>query len=161
MKCYLSGMPELRLGLNDKVMFENTGRGEPKLVYIRSKLADCSQSFLSKPRQVCRDGRRQIPSMRETGKIRKRPNDIFHSSGWRIRAHVVPPVNSCEAVDLGRGGSGEPSRQQSGVYGEDQGSIQEKKHSKQCGNLRARARRRGQPEIQGKTLLEGAYRLSY
>ena len=28
MKCYLSGMPELRLGLNDKVMFENTGRSE-------------------------------------------------------------------------------------------------------------------------------------
>lgn len=26
MKCYLSGMPELRLGLNDKVMFENMGR---------------------------------------------------------------------------------------------------------------------------------------
>lgn len=28
MKCYLSGMPELRLGLNDKVMFESTGRGK-------------------------------------------------------------------------------------------------------------------------------------
>lgn len=28
MKCYLSGMPELRLGLNDKVMFESTGRSE-------------------------------------------------------------------------------------------------------------------------------------
>ena len=27
MKCFLSGMPELRLGLNDKVMFETTGRG--------------------------------------------------------------------------------------------------------------------------------------
>ena len=26
MKCYLSGMPELRLGLNDKVMFDVTGR---------------------------------------------------------------------------------------------------------------------------------------
>ncbi|WVR09541.1 hypothetical protein IAU60_006610 [Kwoniella sp. DSM 27419] len=26
MKCYLSGMPELRLGLNDRVMFESTGR---------------------------------------------------------------------------------------------------------------------------------------
>lgn len=26
MKCYLSGMPELRLGLNDKAMFESTGR---------------------------------------------------------------------------------------------------------------------------------------
>jgi len=29
MKCYLSGMPELRLGLNDKVMFESTGRSKP------------------------------------------------------------------------------------------------------------------------------------
>lgn len=28
MKCYLSGMPELRLGLNDKVMFESTGRSQ-------------------------------------------------------------------------------------------------------------------------------------
>lgn len=27
MRVYLSGMPELRLGLNDKVLFENTGRG--------------------------------------------------------------------------------------------------------------------------------------
>jgi AP-1 complex subunit mu len=27
MKCYLSGMPDVRLGLNDKVLFENTGRG--------------------------------------------------------------------------------------------------------------------------------------
>ncbi|KAJ3189342.1 AP-1 complex subunit mu-1 [Gaertneriomyces sp. JEL0708] len=26
MKCYLSGMPDVRLGLNDKVLFENTGR---------------------------------------------------------------------------------------------------------------------------------------
>jgi AP-1 complex subunit mu len=25
MKCFLSGMPELRLGLNDKVMFESAG----------------------------------------------------------------------------------------------------------------------------------------
>ena len=30
MKCYLSGMPELRLGLNDKVMFESTGRSQSK-----------------------------------------------------------------------------------------------------------------------------------
>lgn len=26
MRVFLSGMPELRLGLNDKVLFENTGR---------------------------------------------------------------------------------------------------------------------------------------
>lgn len=28
MKVYLSGMPELRLSLNDKVLFESTGRGK-------------------------------------------------------------------------------------------------------------------------------------
>jgi len=27
-RCMLSGMPELRLGLNDKVLFENSGRGK-------------------------------------------------------------------------------------------------------------------------------------
>lgn len=35
MKCYLSGMPELRLGLNDKVMFETTGRSEWYFVSLR------------------------------------------------------------------------------------------------------------------------------
>ena len=35
MKCYLSGMPELRLGLNDKVMFETTGRGESACLVSR------------------------------------------------------------------------------------------------------------------------------
>ena len=35
MKCYLSGMPELRLGLNDKVLFENTGS---KLLHIDVKI---------------------------------------------------------------------------------------------------------------------------
>lgn len=28
MKSYLSGMPELKLGLNDKLQFETTGKGE-------------------------------------------------------------------------------------------------------------------------------------
>lgn len=27
MRCFLSGMPDVRLGLNDKLMFENSGRG--------------------------------------------------------------------------------------------------------------------------------------
>jgi AP-1 complex subunit mu len=27
MRCFLSGMPDVRLGLNDKLMFESTGRG--------------------------------------------------------------------------------------------------------------------------------------
>ena len=38
MKCYLSGMPELRLGLNDKVLFENTGS---KLLHIDVKIRYC------------------------------------------------------------------------------------------------------------------------
>lgn len=34
MRVYLSGMPELRLGLNDKVLFESTGRGKNKSVEL-------------------------------------------------------------------------------------------------------------------------------
>lgn len=45
MKCYLSGMPELRLGLNDKVMFESTGRGEFIVVNAANeKLREASRS---------------------------------------------------------------------------------------------------------------------
>lgn len=40
MKCYLSGMPELRLGLNDKVMFESTGRSTSALAH------PCSQPLI-------------------------------------------------------------------------------------------------------------------
>lgn len=32
MRVFLSGMPELRLGLNDKVLFDNTGREYPRTV---------------------------------------------------------------------------------------------------------------------------------
>lgn len=34
MRVYLSGMPELRLGLNDKVQFENSGRKFLHLVFF-------------------------------------------------------------------------------------------------------------------------------
>lgn len=34
MRVYLSGMPELRLGLNDKILFENIGRGKNKSVEL-------------------------------------------------------------------------------------------------------------------------------
>ena len=34
MRCYLSGMPELRLGLNDKVLFENTGSEYNTLIQL-------------------------------------------------------------------------------------------------------------------------------
>lgn len=68
MKCYLSGMPELRLGLNDKVMFENTGRGQSFRTLVnmitRIHCFSCSQ-----PRKVDRDGRCQVPSMCPFGSI--------------------------------------------------------------------------------------------
>lgn len=43
MRCFLSGMPELRLGLNDKVLFESTGRGKSKSVELEVgvMLSDC------------------------------------------------------------------------------------------------------------------------
>jgi AP-1 complex subunit mu len=44
MKCYLSGMPELRLGLNDKVMFESTGRGECRECAAWRRCADSARS---------------------------------------------------------------------------------------------------------------------
>ena len=42
MKCYLSGMPELRLGLNDKVMFESTGRSALRLPRFTYNSFSCS-----------------------------------------------------------------------------------------------------------------------
>jgi len=39
MRVFLSGMPELRLGLNDKVLFEHTGSElSPLLVYFSSHI---------------------------------------------------------------------------------------------------------------------------
>lgn len=79
MKCYLSGMPELRLGLNDKVMFESTGRGE------RFGSADVAQKLKSSgPRQIYRDGGCQVPPMCPAIPLRERPNYLVHSPRRRI-----------------------------------------------------------------------------
>jgi len=97
MKCYLSGMPELRLGLNDKVMFESTGRSEFGFPFLRpfsvagsmisifgpSNRTDPSTSLIltcSITRKVHRDGGRQVPSVRSAGSIRERQDDLVHSS---------------------------------------------------------------------------------
>lgn len=37
-RSYLSGMPELRLGLNDRVQFENTGRGKISIYLLFSEI---------------------------------------------------------------------------------------------------------------------------
>jgi AP-1 complex subunit mu len=52
MRVYLSGMPELRLGLNDKVLFESTGRGKSKSVELEDvKFHQCVR--LSRLVTVC------------------------------------------------------------------------------------------------------------
>jgi hypothetical protein len=66
MKCYLTGMPELRLGLNDKVMFESTGRS----TFLSSSFSPIFRSnhshFARRTWEGNRDGGCQIPSMRPT-----------------------------------------------------------------------------------------------
>ncbi|TFY54464.1 hypothetical protein EVJ58_g8852 [Rhodofomes roseus] len=51
MKCYLSGMPELRLGLNDKVMFETTGRSESLRSDLQSVIPDTT-SFSARGKAI-------------------------------------------------------------------------------------------------------------
>jgi AP-1 complex subunit mu len=46
MKCYLSGMPELRLGLNDKVMFDTTGRSSFRFPFMMVLTSPKSTLFL-------------------------------------------------------------------------------------------------------------------
>ena len=46
MRVFLSGMPELRLGLNDKVLFDNTGREYATGAQVSplGQLRDCSSA---------------------------------------------------------------------------------------------------------------------
>lgn len=111
MKCYLSGMPELRLGLNDKVMFENTGRSEwctrvqawTMCRRTPTKPNLCSPPQNSISRESDRDGRRQIPPMCPVIPVRERPHHLVHPTGWGIRAHELSAQHSSETAHLGRG----------------------------------------------------------
>lgn len=58
MKCFLSGMPDVRLGLNDKILFESTGRS----LYA---------TYNSCEREKRRNGRHEVSPVRETGSFRK------------------------------------------------------------------------------------------
>ena len=56
MKCYLSGMPELRLGLNDKVMFESTGRSKSRHVWRLNGVRLTGAPPCTFPRSITREG---------------------------------------------------------------------------------------------------------
>lgn len=78
MKCYLSGMPELKLGLNDKIMFDQTAKSELDLCSLyQSRVSDF---VFSRPGKSHRDGRCKFSSMRALITVRSRPYNILHSS---------------------------------------------------------------------------------
>uniref|UniRef100_A0A673WI58 AP-1 complex subunit mu-1 n=1 Tax=Salmo trutta TaxID=8032 RepID=A0A673WI58_SALTR len=85
MRVFLSGMPELRLGLNDKVLFENTGRGKSKSVELEdTKFHQCVRlSRFENDRTIS-----FIP-----------PDGEFELMSYRLNTHVLSQltwINVCE-----------------------------------------------------------------
>lgn len=78
MRVYLSGMPELRLGLNDKILFENTGRGKSKAVDMEDvKFHQCVRlSRFENDRTIS-----FIP-----------PDGEFELMSYRLNTHVKPLI---------------------------------------------------------------------
>lgn len=78
MRVYLSGMPELRLGLNDKILFESTGRGKSKSVELEDvKFHQCVRlSRFDNDRTIS-----FIP-----------PDGEFELMSYRLNTHVKPLI---------------------------------------------------------------------
>lgn len=78
MRVYLSGMPELRLGLNDKVLFESTGRGKSKSVELEDvKFHQCVRlSRFENDRTIS-----FIP-----------PDGEFELMSYRLNTHIKPLI---------------------------------------------------------------------
>lgn len=76
MRVYLTGMPELRLGLNDKVLFESTGRGKSKSVELEDvKFHQCVRlSRFENDRTIS-----FVP-----------PDGEFELMSYRLHTHVKP-----------------------------------------------------------------------
>ncbi|TPX71423.1 hypothetical protein SpCBS45565_g01076 [Spizellomyces sp. 'palustris'] len=92
MKCYLSGMPDVRLGLNDKVLFESTGRtpGKGKAVEMEDvKFHQCVRLA-------------RFESDRTISFIP--PDGEFELMSYRLNTQVKPLI-WCEAVIESHSGS--------------------------------------------------------
>ncbi|CAK8681244.1 unnamed protein product [Clavelina lepadiformis] len=78
MRVFLSGMPELRLGLNDKILFENTGRTKSKAVEMEDvKFHQCVRlSRFENDRTIS-----FIP-----------PDGEFELMSYRLNTHVKPLI---------------------------------------------------------------------
>lgn len=79
MRVYLTGMPELRLGLNDKVLFEGSG-SKNFWRWLTMWNASCRRE-----EQVGRVGRCKIPPVCAAVEIRQRQNHLLHSTRWGFR----------------------------------------------------------------------------
>ncbi|RKP02145.1 hypothetical protein CXG81DRAFT_18120 [Caulochytrium protostelioides] len=90
MKCYLSGMPDVRLGLNDKVLFENTGRSKGKSVEMEDvKFHQCVRlSRFESDRTIS-----FVP-----------PDGAFELMSYRLNTPVKPLI-WCEAMVESHSGS--------------------------------------------------------
>lgn len=77
MRVFLSGMPELRLGLNDKVLFENTGRKSKSVELEDTKFHQCVRlSRFENDRTIS-----FIP-----------PDGEFELMSYRLNTHVKPLI---------------------------------------------------------------------
>lgn len=92
MKCFLSGMPELRLGLNDKVLFDSSGRAPSKAKAVEMEDVKFHQCV----RLAKFDNDRTISFIP--------PDGEFELMSYRLNAQVKPLI-WCEAVIESHSGS--------------------------------------------------------
>lgn len=101
LKTMLSGMPELRLGLNDRVLFALTGRKYQSFLntlfeFIGSVVQDevsRGNNILCvcrRQREDCYHGGCEVSSVCPSFAFREWPNHLLHPTWRRVRAHVIP-----------------------------------------------------------------------
>ena len=130
LKCYLSGMPELRLGLNDKAMFETTGRAtRGKAVEMEDvKFHQCVRlSRFENDRTISfipPDGEFELMSYRLNTQVKPLiwvESDVRSHSGSRIEftlkvfeSHAIPLIGKLDFFGSTNSPSPSPIRQESG-----------------------------------------------
>lgn len=102
LKTMLSGMPELRLGLNDRVLFALSGRTPISFLRLFSsrKLNGITLHFvcfvLRWQGENGHDGGCEVPSVRASVTLWERSNNLLHSSRWRVWTDVLSHQYSCK-----------------------------------------------------------------